>query len=358
MIITTELSEFKTLEQWKIDNPTADIYENFDPVTEALVDDYFRYRRVCDNHKFGFYFKRTYNNVKLQYESLMKIEAIEFNPLLTNIESTGSGAHFKKTTSSTTTTSGTNSSTTESEGESHEVTDGESTIGVSSTVTDVLSSDTAVNFTGNEITNLDSDTTSSVGTDSTVTTDMSTSTSEDTTELHKHKQLNGQMADSSTYGTGMPASLNWKYGSGQQESEDDNSTSTERTQADTGTVETATDTTSTGTVDSTTDVETTNFTSTSIDSSDTVTTTSDTTHTTDTDVTVTNNNLTTVSGTNTNAAESSETDEHCEKSATNRVAQGESAQDLLERAKRFIINTNAIKWLFNELEICFINVYE
>ncbi len=362
-MIYIQVNDFKTLEEWLLDNPTANIFQDMDPATEKLVKDHFMFRRVCDNQRFGHYFKRTYAEIELQYLNYLKIEKIDINPLLTVVEASSTGRSTKTTNTTSVTNTGNNTQTQTNTGNITE----------SLTGTSTTNNDTVVTVTGevdNSITGIttetrDSDTTSNTTTSQdTVTTTTNESTTTDVKdEKNNTKNLQGTTPQSSTYATvdpvtGMPANLNWGYTSVQAQTLSNvDTTTTTTTDSEEGVIGSV-NTTTTGTI-GVEETGTTNTTTTSaMDSSETSTTDGTVATTDNRTVTTSKDDEISVVNNITGSTETTNSSEICDKDYTNREVQGEAAQDLLKRAISYIKGTNAIRWLFDELEICFLNIFE
>ena len=247
-----------------------------DPDTQALILDWFSRRQIPDD--FDHFFRRTAKSVDWQYNQLIRLESVQWDPMVSDylerqIVTTGKGT--TKSNGSTTqsgkidgTTSGTNNNT---------------------TTTETSSSDT-----------LDS-----------------TGTSQNDNNVD-NKQLSGATPDSATYQDQFPETLNWRYLSSQgetrQSTSDNGSTTNNTTSSGSSTTETTANGGSSSTNSSTSNLKTDNN--------------NDTTTQQDSDV------------------------------RERQTGRHEAPQDMMERARTYIMHSNAFLWLVDKLSPCFYGLFE
>ena len=74
----------KTLNQLITETSDNAVFGNIlDSATNAELKDYFYYRYICDNEKFIHFFQRNLKIYKKQYEDYLRVENIEFDPMIT-----------------------------------------------------------------------------------------------------------------------------------------------------------------------------------------------------------------------------------------------------------------------------------
>lgn len=359
--------------EWLEQNPTVMPGTGLDDATIGAIKDWFAYRYVCDNNKFTRFFTREIALHKWQYEQMVRLESVDFDPMVSNyverwVNRTGSDTH---TGDSTDTVDGTTRT------KNNSTTDGTSTPGVTETRNSeqrlgtsqqtVDSSTETPNLTTTAIGSADgtgSDTNGS-------TTDVTGSTSNSGTNTHSgsntsgDKQLTGILPDSTTYGSTMPTALNWQYADNQNEAShtgSDNSTDTNSSEgSSTG------KTTVSGSGSSTTHSEsesTTKQTGTnSREGTSTVTNSGTNTNnetitrtgSDKTNQTVTGSGEVTISNLNTRADKAENTFEHTDKEIA--TGRSQAPQEMLDRARSYFLHMNAFDWFRKRLDICFLNVY-
>lgn len=334
--------ELQTLEEY-IASHSGSIFPNstFDEATKTNIIDWFRFRKVCDNDKFGVFFKRKCLILSKQYNAYLRVENTEYDPLIISyfeaqnkdkMETTGS----TKATDSRTTT-GTDGSTTQTNG--------------TTSGTNRITESGKTNETGENVT--DGETTGSITRNTNTSNEQTDTLTHNTTVTNQttenNKSLHGETPASNIGQTGMPENLNWQYLSSQDESKN----TTNGTSATTGTETTATEGSTTGrenvTESGTNDTTITN----TLERTDTKTTEGTESGTT--------SNTTTVSGTNKNESTGENTVENTGATESNRAARSKTsgnAAELLDKARAYILNTNAFAWLIRELEPCFMMVFE
>lgn len=387
--------------EWRTANPTVLTEKTeLDEATIQLLSDWFDSRFLCDDDNFERFFVRQINLDYWQYNQLLRLQSVEFDPMVSQylerwVNRTGTQDNTSKT-SGKTSDSGTGSSTvqgttssTPGVTETSETTrtpnttiTSTSTPGVRESTETTHTPNTTVTSTGSSDGNSSG---SSETTGSTTETSNNTGTnSQETTSSTNSRALSGVLPDSSTYAptggdnpntdiTGFPNALNWTYASSQNGSVGKDSSSVTGTNATN--VNSEGSSTSNVTDSTTTHTESESTTTTSGTDTTTVATTrtgSDetTTHSTGTETTVvetsrsgsdqsTNNTTTTSedqrSGTSETDVTGSSSFDHTDKEIS--TGRGEAPQDMLQRAKSYIMNMNAFEWLVKDLDKCFLGVY-
>ena len=347
-----------TYSEWVTQNPTL-LQEKteLDPATIEALTDWFGLRYLCDDDHFSVFYTREIRMLQWQYEQLLRLESVQFDPMVSQYmerwaNRTGDDTHNIQTNTEGTNkqeTSGTNSGTSTS------------TPGVRETVETVHTPNTTVVSTG-----------SSDGTSSGSSTNESTShetnnskgiNNQETTSSTDNKTLAGVLPDSATYGpstdpnnpntdeNGLPMKLNWTYASSQTGSHGIDSSSV------VGNNESGSESNgnSTASVEDSTETHT--------DSESTVKTTGEDTTTVQTSKTGSDNveNQSTTSGTvdgqttGKSTEQGTNTFSHTDKEIS--TGRGEAPQDMLDRARSYILKMNAFDWLRKQLDSCFLGVY-
>lgn len=345
--------------EWLEKNPTV-LKEKteLDEATIELLFDFFQFRELVDDDKFEAFFVRSIKMLTWQYNEMLRLESVKIDPMVSNyleryVLSTGTDKNLvtntnKNSSKSTGSSNGTNSST--------------STPGVTEETETITTPDTTVTTSG---------TASGTASGETSGTTSGTSTKEDTktsksigSDTSSNERLQGVLPDSGTYGPnsiteptnvdqyGFPNALNWTYSSGQgadrgfstnQSSTDDKTTSKDTT-SETETGETSSHTSS--------------------ESESTVKTSgSNTINTTTTrrgsDKTTGENSSTDTSETTSNSEGSTNgNSEYKHEDKVIHTGRQEAPQDMLMRAKNWFSNMNSFKWLRDELDSCFLGVYD
>ena len=288
------------------------VYANIvDQATQDELTDIFYYRYVNDNDKFIRFFTRNLRRVADRYNNLVRIETIRFDPMVTRYFEEQDKVDTTRTHSKTDSETGTNGQTTTNGGTITVKIDSQAdgTANANGTVTN--------SYTNSNTNVVDSDSTET-NTDTIRTRDLQSST--------PHSNVS-----SATTG-GLMSPVNWRYATGLQDHGEDNSHSK------TGTVDTTTTDSGTGSASDTSTQATT--TQNIIDGTE-VTTRADS-------VQVSGNTSKTKTGEETITDKGSNT-----KRYTGR--EGQSPQELLEKARTYIRGASAFEWLVDELSICFID---
>ena len=266
-----------------------------DEATQEAIIQWFKNRKVADNDNFLLYFQRLLSAHETQYNSLLRVQTIQFDPLVTD--------YMERLISR----EGQNSQTTNRQG---------NTVSSDSDKTTVSGSDRTTSETDTNTSNTDKVT----GTSNNTQNSEGSGTTND-------KSMNAQLPQSSTgAGAGLPAAMNWNYATEQNESQ--NKTTNTGKQTNTG------NTTSTGNSNS--------------DGHSTTTTTGSNDSTT----TGTRNGNSTTSETGGSNGTNSET---VKERSTGRSG---DTPELLTKAVSYISRTNAFFWLVDKLEAAFMCVYE
>lgn len=266
-----------------------------DSATQDAIIAWFKNRKVSDNENFLLYFRRLLSLHETQYTSLLRVQTIQFDPLVTQymerlIDREGQNSSTN-TRNGTTNTSDSGTSTAS----------GTNTVNTTSTSTSHGTSDTTGKNSGKQD-----------GTSNGTTND---------------KSMNAQLPQSSTgAGAGIPENMNWNYATEQNESKGKNTNTSSQTNS--GTSET-------------------NSTSDSRASGDSETNGRDNRTVTDSR----NGNTTTTENGGTNGTNS----EVVKERSTGRMG---DAPELLKKAVYYISTTNAFVWFVDKLEPAFMGVYE
>lgn len=342
-----------TYSEWVTQNPTL-LQERteLDPATIEALTDWFGLRYLCDDDHFSVFFTREINMLQWQYDQMRRLESVQFDPMVSQYmerwaNRTGDDTHNIQTNTEGTNkqeTTGTNNGTSTS------------TPGVTETTETVSRPNTTTTTTGTS-----EGTTSGNSTTEGNTKEANGGTSETTGSTQsktRNHALSGVLPDSSTYGTGtaagedgMPNVLNWTYASGQTGSvgSDDSTTGNKTTTSNEGSGESST------TVDSTATTNTESTSTTAVSGTDTTETT---TTRSGSDSTV---NQGTTSGTVDGQTTGKSTEQgsnsfsHTDKEIS--TGRGEAPQDMLDRARSYILKMNAFDWLRKQLDSCFLGVY-
>lgn len=365
-----------------------------DSDTLAQIYDWFQFRQVCDNERFATYFNRQLIRAQRQYILLLRNDMTTWDPMAQDyierlVEDVSESTHNSTNTGSDNLTR---------TGDVTHKTTGADTVELAGTQgnTKTLDLNTTeggtVSDSGADSVAVDAlrtdDLTHTRNTTDTRTDDLTTVVNNDgmANEISDRVSLEGQTPDSSTYGTGSsislatpeegmpavqhdigaPAKLNWTYTGAQREnvSVGDRVTRENSNTQNTGNVTTVGtgDTKDTGTVadESTTRTEygKTVTTDNTLKQGGTVTdsgTRNDTTTTnygrvlTDTQST---EDIRTTQGSQEGTDSSKST--HKERHSGRR----EAPPELLRRAQEYIVSSNAFKWLQQQLEPCFFQLYD
>lgn len=320
---------------------------DYDEATQDAIIFWYGERQICDDVLFERYFKRLLNAIHDQYINYLRIQTVKIDPLVSDYmerlvkdttEGTTSGKTTRKgstvtdgtsntTNGNTSTTEGTNTGTIKSEGGgTSSETVGETnggTVKNTGTVKDEASSD------GNSTSMVDGE--------------------NHTTNMNANADI--PQSPQNTDGS-FPEKLNWQYQSGQSQGKNDatDKRRTTETHQDTNTTTRTDDTTTTteGQASKTASGETTTDNTTTNDLKNTSKTTVNGTGSKKDDVTVTTDGSDTTEGSTKN------TGEHTEQYS----GRHEAPQDLLDRCRSYILQTNAFMWLVSQLQECFRGVLD
>lgn len=297
-------------------------------VQDNLLEWFFD-RQVCDNEKFVRYFRREIAMLQHQFNEYLRVETCEFDPMV--------GQYLERELRDKRLSEGVGETTSEgtNKAQNHGGATTTTTHGMTTTTTNNLNDTVTSNNT--QTNDLTQHVTGEATHGGTVKVDGGST--------DDSSSLEGNTPDSATYGSAegsaMPA-LNWVYTSGQQQSHSE------------------------GTNNSLTTNDLTDLTDTTTKNAGTVTTTGGgstkhegtvTVGNTGTDnVTVENNGGT---DTITNNQQNTTTKDSSEGLTRERTTgRGEAPQDMLNRARNYILKTNAFAWFVDKLDKCFFQVYD
>lgn len=330
--------------------------------TQAALFDWFRFREVNDDDRFSIYYTRQLNLLAPRYNKLLDIESAKFDPLvnkyLERLQNTGTTGSIDRNKSAETTGTesrtgdGTDKTTRELSGTNsvNENTTGET----SGTTGETLKENT----TGTE--NGTTSGTDKGKTSGTETRKMTGTETEKTTgsNVSIGKNNPNSISYAGAVAGNIPA-LDWTYASTQAQADTkggaDKTTGRTAENTTTGTSENTTsgttETTTTGEKHGTTDgtySETDKGTRTA-----TGTAGENETTTRETGTTSARDTKTKETGTETEARKDTRIDKEI---YTGR--DGLTPQEAFTRARTFIINSSAFEWLRQNLEVCFLGIYE
>lgn len=297
MYTMRDYDELKTLEEFLQGADISTLFEgtSIDEATQQAVYNWFKFRKVCDNEKFQLFFNRLITAHSEQYYSLVRVQSIKFDPLVTQymerlIDRSATNSENEKRTSNR---SGNANNTDRTTG---------------------------------------GDTTATEGSASTTNTDNVNTTQKGTQKGSQNgssndKSMSAQLPQSSTgAGAGLPDALNWNYATQQDESKNTNEQNTDN--------ETTGNSTSKGT------------------SKGTATNEQTTKVTHNTTVTGSNNHN---ENETSNGERNGSNSEVVKERSTGRSGE---TPELLSKAIAYISKTNAFFWLVDKLEAVFMTVYE
>lgn len=322
-------------------NKNPGLYDTCPDITEdtkQALFNWFRFREVCDETRFGVYYPRQINLLAGRYNSLLNIELSKFDPLvaeyretLFNAGYTVSGNKDRQTDTSRTgkTTDGRTDTLTRQETENN--TEGENTTSETSGKSDGTGKET----TGG--TSHDTTTGNTTGTEESATTGGNVSVSKN----------NPQSIAYSGAEAGKVPSLDWTYASAQAQA---NTTGTANTTTG-GTSDTTSDGKTTGTRD------TTNGETHSDTGKGTRNLTGEKTLTGTDTREISGNGTTEGTGTEKTTETTGETRNGIEKEIyTGR--EGLTPQEAFLKAQEYIKVSSAFAWLKSNLEVCFLGIYD
>lgn len=312
---------------------------------QEFIYDHFYYRRIGEDQitKFLRFFNRQLKYNEWQFLQYLRVQQTDFDPMVsryierwiqgvtTGTRDTTNQSDNSTTTETTTSNRGTDESTVKD--------DGIVTLNVNRTQTDNGNSETIQNTSNatdvSEITK---------------TTVNQTVTGETETESST-KTLSSDLPQSSAYGdTGMPPNLNFSYASSQSQTDVNQSVNDNTTTNGVTDGTRSTETGEQGTVN--TDVNT-----------------NSTGKTTGTDTTTTENTKTGKGTTTANGEATSVVTGGGSSTASDKTSQendtrdwltgrSQSPQELLNLARDYITRTNAMTWILDKLDICFLAIYD
>lgn len=297
MYTMRDYDELKTLEEFLQGAEISTLFEGttIDEATQQAVYNWFKFRKVCDNEKFQLFFNRLITAHSEQYYSLVRVQSIKFDPLVTQ--------YMERLI---------DRSATNSENEKH-------------------TSNRSGNANNTDRTT-GGDTTATEGSASTTNTDNVNTTQKGTQKGSQNgssndKSMSAQLPQSSTgAGAGLPDALNWNYATQQDESKNTNEQNTNN--------ETTGNSASNGT------------------SKGTATNEQTTKVTHNTTVAGSNNHN---ENETSNGERNGSNSEVVKERSTGRSGE---TPELLSKAITYISKTNAFFWLVDKLEAVFMTVYE
>lgn len=297
--IEKEFNQLKTFEELlnDMDNPDS-LYDNttIDEDTKKQIFNWYFDRKVFDNVKFPRYFNRLIVSLNWQYENLLRNETTIIDPLVTSYSESQILSKGNNTVNGNIKSTGRNK--TDNTGKGTYYSD--------------------VNNTSDSETNTD--------TESNTTDSSSSATTSATTG--NTQSINAQkpyVLDNNIQKGNFPA-LDWRFASSQDENYDFNNQQSNTTNKG----ESATNSN----------------------------TNSKTNSTSDTSVTGGQNNTASTIGENQNTQTNNTSANTSGDIRQRSTGRGESAQDLLTRANKYVKNTNAFIWLRDQLEVCFLQLWD
>ena len=329
--------------------PLSTMFEgtNIDEATQQNIYNWFQFRYLCDNSRFLAYFQRQVLLYQMQYLSYLRVETTEIDPMVADYmerQILRDGSTVAKTTGTDTTT-GSNNSTDSTEYSGSDVTAFETERNGNSEGT--TNGTTTTTNSGSDVTTVEYGKTSNTNNESTTANEATSSDSSD------NQGMTGQTPDSSVYpASGFPENLQWQYASTQAQ----NKVTGEHSENSESTVNGSTTVTEGGSDDTTL---------THGLKSEVVTTgnTTGTDSVSGTDTTTVQHGqkvANTVTGDSSSSVEHNTSVDTTVNDDTRERYSGrhESPQDLLDRARSYILNTNAFKWFIEKLDPCFLAFYE
>ena len=265
-----------------------------DEATQQSIINWFKFRKVSDNERFVDYFQRILLNYETQYTSYLRVQTIQFDPLVTSYLE----RLINRDGTESRTGTGSRSNTTKETGS-----ETGSGSGTSKTVGDVTTT----------------------ASDNTSTTSSGTTNATNSGNQNV-KAMNAQLPQSSTgAGSGLPSAMNWNYATAQDESQTVNSGSSNDSR--TGNAS------STGSSRSNSD---------------------STSMTTNTESNTRNNTRNSTTTESENSNDNATNSEVVKERSTGR--NGETPE-LLRKAVSYITQTNCFFWLVDKLEAAFMANY-
>lgn len=349
------LCELYTLEEFIANCCASEMY--LDEATETALYNYFSFRKVGDNQEvmrkdgtsvtlFEAYFKRTLVMYAKQYLDLLRVQTIEFDPMVTNylerlVNNVRSNAQSKNTEVSNVSTGNTGSTTKTTDSRKGNETGNRHSEDV-----------------GNHNVTTDNDTTTVTSDSGTVQssskTDRDTKTNDTNTHdgTHGDRQMQAELPQSATgAGAGLPSDLNWAYATRQQESDgkEKHTDKHDGTVKDSETGSNTQQSTNSGTQKNTGTVKVIDIDETNRDENTNINRTETGESSTQGNVQTTQRVDNTGKETNT-GNETGETKERLS-------GRNASPASLLTEAREYVMRTNAWVWLTNKLDKCFMDSY-
>ena len=335
-----------TYSEFLSDNPTfwderlndGDI----DEATVASIGKWFRNRIVCDDFQFDNFFDRQLDLVLPRYNKLVRLENTEFDALV-NI-------YRERQVTDTGSETGSESNSIDKEGTVSR--SGQNQKIVTPNLEDETVRVPNLNEQSVRTPNLtvedEGSTSSSSSTDTTSHTEGET-TNNSTNDTASVSKQNPQSISYGSSAVGQVPALDWSYPSAQQQSHSDNSGGGTSESNGTG----SSDTTQSGTSENT-------QTTTGTDTNVKTTTGRDTSTTTKTGTETTVETI--ADGTTSTGSETGSKDTSISKSNLKREIytgrDGLTPQDALREAMSYVKQSSAFAWLKEQLEVCFLSVYD
>lgn len=324
---------------------------DLDDATRQNILNWFKYRKVCDNTQFIPFFQRVIDMNTWQYDQLLRVQSVEFDPMVAEYmerqvlqKGTRSGKGGRKSTT-------TNDTSTNTEGSASGTSKGKQTNALKTVQSGETETNSSVHVGGDDVTDVNTTVTGG----GTVGVEGKSDDEKNMTGSSGHKSMTGQLPQSSINASGgFPEALNWQYVTQQDENKDTNqSKETDKHTDSQTTTRNTTDTTS-GTTTVTHDVTTTGH------DTGTTTNTTDNTGTVSNDGETQEKHNSVVKNTGTVTVEDETNEDTTDNNDTRERYTGrhEAPQDMLDRARSFIMKTNAFVWLIDKLEPCFMSVYD
>lgn len=342
--------ELQTFGEWASEHDFASLFtgSQIDAATQQNILSWFFTRKVFTNdvEDFKRKFKIKLFTIESQYLNYLRVESTQFDPMVQNymerlIQGIGNATQSTDVAS-------TGGVTTTTDAENATKTDATKDINQTVTTTEDSSDKTDERRSGlNKTTYI-----GHRDTDETGTVKGTVSTTELTDELTDNKDLRGNLPRSSTYSSGVPTNLDWSMTSTQEQrrgttaTEKDGTTTTDsRTNRDE-----SVNTNDTTTLSIDEDINKTG----SAEKSGRATTTGKETNDTSVDGTTHSVAKTENTGTTATTGETATETETKERYS----GRSQAPQDMLDRARNYILKTNAFTWLTTQMESVFMSIYE
>lgn len=328
----------KTFYEFITDNPDVDLYADtdYDVITKDIIEDWFYFRKIVDNEKFAHFFNRKLRIINYQFNQLYRFETIKIDPFVANYMEK---EHSYKRTMQTLRNLEQKTLYEASEKDLGTiVTESESTMTPNLKSTKKETSDFNTKNTGDIKNILDLKTVN----DGSTSSDTSNTTTNDLT----NRQLNGTLPMSDGYVDGFPENLNWENASTQGEAKNTGTVSDSGNSSGTST----NTETRTGTDTQTQDTNE-KFSGTKDSLSDYTGNSKTNKNETETHNLTKDNNSSTDHNTKSNGSDA-------ENSSYKEILTGRNGilpSQALEEARNYMYNTNSMKWLLDQLEVCFLS---